>query len=82
MAIERAFQFSGARTGTGSESSISTMASPEAATKATRPRAMRAPTPLHQGQLMVPIRSISSTGTSARPSRPIRTRTNPSPTSA
>ena len=46
------------------------------------PRAMRAPTPPHQGQVIVPIEAIRSTGTSARPSRPIRRRTWPSPTSA
>ena len=65
MAIERALQPNGARTLTGADSSTSTSVPPDAATKATMPRAMRAPTPPHQGQAIVPTRSIRSTGTSA-----------------
>lgn len=42
---------------------------------------MRTPRPPHHGQCIVPTVAIRSTGTSARPKRPIRTRTQPSPTS-
>ncbi len=55
---------------------------PEAPRNATMPRAMRAPTPPHHGQAMVPIPAIRATGMSAPPMSPIRTRTAPSPTSA
>ena len=79
--IDRALHPSGARTDVGSVSS-STTTVPDAPRKATIPRAMRAPTPPHQGHVIVPIDAIRSTGRSAFPSSPIRTRTVPSPTSA
>ena len=76
-----AVHFSGARTSIGSVSS-STAAGPDAPTKATRPRAMRTPTPPHQGQSMVPTLAMRSIGMSAAPSRPIRSRSHPSSTTA
>ncbi len=66
MAMLVAVQPSGALTLSGPESSTSTRV-PEWPTKATMPRAMRAPKPPHLGHCTVPTRSICVRGIFARP---------------
>jgi hypothetical protein len=55
-------------------SSLADRIDPESSTNATVLRAMRTPTPPHQGQRMRPTAAICSSGIVARPSQPMATR--------